>query len=80
VNRVAGPLKHLEVDIEILYMYEEIEWSQARCLARFFGLKGRRRIKLKEDGREARILGAGSEMATRLQTEWRRMMDQRELY
>jgi hypothetical protein len=29
---------------------------------------------------EARVFGAGSEMATKLQTEWRRMRDQRELY
>jgi hypothetical protein len=80
VNRVAGLLKHLEVEIEILYMCEEIDWSQARCLAPFFGLNGRRRIKLKEDGREARVLGAASEMATKLQMEWRRMRDLRELY
>ncbi|PMD13756.1 hypothetical protein NA56DRAFT_711770 [Hyaloscypha hepaticicola] len=80
VNRVAGLLKYLEGEIEILYMCEEIEWSQAQCLAPFFGLRGRRKIKLKEGGREARVLGAGSEMATKLQTEWRRMRDQRELY
>jgi hypothetical protein len=80
VNRLAGLIKHLEAEIEILYICEEIEWSQARCLTPFFGLNGRRRIMLKGRGREARVLGAGSEMATKLQTEWRRMRDQRELY
>jgi hypothetical protein len=80
VNRIAGLFKYLEAEIEILYICDEIEWSQARCLGPFFGLNGRRRIKLKERGREARVLGAGSEMATKLQTEWRRMRDQRELY
>jgi hypothetical protein len=77
VNRLAGLIKHLEAEIEILYMCEEIAWTQARCLAPFFGLKGRRRFKLKEGGSEAK---AGSEIATKLQTKWRRMRDQRELY
>jgi hypothetical protein len=82
VNRVAAIVRSYEgVEVEVLFQSPETEWCQVRCLAPFWGLKGYKwRVKVKDGERGARAIMGGSELGTKLQTEWRRMRDGRELY
>jgi hypothetical protein len=86
VARIVGLLSRSdlnEVELDIVYQYQEVEWSQVRCLAPFWGLDGKVRgwkVRVKERDREARVLAVGSELGTKLQAEWKRMKEGKELY
>lgn len=86
ISRISGLLCKIQnsksssvFEVEVLHQSTEVkgemEWSQVRCLAPFWGLKGRWRVRV-----NGRVVGSGSELGTRLLGEWRRMREGRELY
>ncbi|KAE9363297.1 hypothetical protein N431DRAFT_450082 [Stipitochalara longipes BDJ] len=76
VNRIAALIRNFEGEVEVLFSSPETEWSQVRCLAPFWGLKGHK-WKCKVEGR---VVMGGSELGRKLLAEWRRMREGRELY
>lgn len=77
VNRIAGLTKSCErSEVEVIFRSPETDWSQVRCLAPFWGTKGHR-WRVKVDGK---VVMGGSDLGTKLQAEWRRMKEGRELY
>jgi len=82
MNRVTTIVRTNEgVEVEVIFQSPETDWSQVRCLAPFWGLKGQKwRVRVIDGEREARLIMRGSELGTKLQAEWRRMRNGRELY
>jgi hypothetical protein len=82
VNRVTAIVRTNEgVEVDVIFQSPETDWSHVRCLAPFWALKGHKwRVRVIDGEREARLIMGGSELGTKLQAEWRRMRNDRELY
>ncbi|KAN0104189.1 hypothetical protein V8E51_009934 [Hyaloscypha variabilis] len=75
VNRISALIRDFIGEVEVRFQSPEMEWSQVRCLAPFWGLKGKCRVRV-----EGRVVMGGSELGERLRGEWRRMREGREGY
>jgi hypothetical protein len=75
VSRISALIRDFTREVEVRFQSPETEWSQVKCLAPFWGLKGRWRVRV-----EGRVVMGGSELGERLRGEWRRMREGREGY